>query len=260
MCTATRKVVSVGNRFSVYFLRVIFLIFFTTSCSGNFADAVLSECSSASNVQITSPCKFSPGNHSFVFLTINSDVYLEMTHQSCDHAFQVAQDLVIERSANVHVGYCEKLVGNGNGVKTDARSFGSGASHGGRGGTASFQVLTAAQAPAYGNVFDVTTHGSRGGGSSGGKGGGYVRLVANKLILKGVIRAVGENAMNNDGGGSGGGVAITTDQIDGTGRIEVFGGLGAGKGGGGAGGRTSVTSKQGVFQGQAHAFGGKSSK
>lgn len=237
--------------------RMLFLFLLFTFLSEKSVDGALSQCPSASNQQITSPCKFSPGNHSFETLTITSDVYLEMDHVSCEHVFNVTQGLDIQSSATIFVGFCEKLLsGEGNGVVVS--SGGSGASHGGRGGTATFQALSTSQAPAYGSVFDVATHGSRGGGTGGGKGGGYIKLIAKKLFLNGIIRAIGEQAVNNGGGGSGGGVAVLTDQIEGRGQIEVFGGLGAGNGGGGAGGRSSVLSKYGVFKGVAHAFGGKS--
>lgn len=235
---------------------ILFLLF--TLLSDKSVQAGLTQCPSAANQQITSPCKFSPGTHSFETLTIANDVYLEMDGSSCNHTFNVTQGFIIQSSATVYVGFCEKLSGVGNGVATS--SGGSGGSHGGRGGTASFQALSAAQAPAYGTVFNVRSHGSRGGGTGGGKGGGNLQIVTKKLTLNGIIRAIGENADSNGGGGSGGGVAVTTGQIDGEGRIEVFGGLGAGNGGGGGGGRSSVTSKYGLFKGHAHAFGGKSSK
>lgn len=209
--------------------------------------------------QITSPCKFSPGNHSYEILTIASDIYLETDQQSCEHFFNVSQGLIVQSSATIYVGFCEKVSGIGIGVSS-ANSGGSGGSHGGRGGSASLQVLTANQAQAYGSTFKVSSHGSKGGGSGGGKGGGSLQIVAKAFTLNGVIRATGENGLNNGGGGSGGGFSATADQIDGLGRIEVNGGLGDGAGGGGGGGRTSIVSKYGLFKGKALAFGGKPGK
>lgn len=223
----------------------------------NTANA-LGPCPTASSQQITQPCKFSPGIHRYFTLTITSDVYLETNSTSCEHSFQVNQGFIIQNSATIYVGFCEKHSGLGNGV---AGTYGgSGASYGGRGGTAKFQVFSASEAIAYGSVISVSTHGSRGGGVGGGKGGGYLNIVAKKLIFDGIIRANGENAQNNGGGGSGGGIAISCDEISGTGRIEAFGGLGSGQGGGGAGGRISVISRRGTFRGLTHTFGGKISK
>lgn len=254
MLSTLLKCFVAGRLFQHFFFLVLIVL-----CQSGKSVAVLPQCPTGSSQQITSPCKFSPGTHNFVTLTITSDVYLETNHLSCEHVFNVKQGFIIQSSATVIVGLCEKLTGAGNGVV--AISGGSGGSHGGRGGTASFQVLTAAQAPAYGSAFNVLTHGSRGGGGkTGGKGGGFLRIIARKLILNGIIRAVGGNADGNGGGGSGGGVSIVSDQIEGSGRIEVFGGLGAGKGGGGAGGRASVAGQSGIFTGLAHAFGGKTSK
>lgn len=235
--------------------RMLFLYVFLSFLTGLSVEAALNACPSNDHQHITSPCKFSPGNHSFETLTISSDVFLEMDHVSCEHVFNITQGLIVQSSATLYVGFCEKLTGRVNGVAVN--SGGSGGSHGGRGGTASFQAFSAAQAPAYGSVFDVATHGSRGGGKKGGRGGGYLKFTAKKLILNGIIRAVGERSDADSGGGSGGGVSIQTEQIDGSGRVEVFGGLGAGNGGGGAGGRASIVSKNNVFKGLAHAFGGK---
>lgn len=236
----------------------VFFVVFIVFCQSGKSIAALTQCPSAINQQITSPCKFLPGSHNYETLTITSDVYLETDHLSCEHVFNVTQGFIIKSSATIFVGFCEKISGAGNGV--GASSGGSGASHGGRGGTASFQVFSAAQAPTYGSAFNVLTHGSRGGGKTGGRGGGFLQILAEKLTLNGVIRAVGENAGADGGGGSGGGVSIVNDRIEGSGRIEVFGGLGAGQGGGGAGGRASVISQIGIFKGLAHAFGGKTSK
>ena len=113
-----------------------------------------------------------------------------------------------------------------------------GGSHGGGGGLG--------ESPTYGDWFHPTELGmggnyGSGGGEPGGDGGGRIKLVADAIVLDGVIKANGANGvaniLQNGGGGAGGSIWIIAGSLDGVGRIEANGGThavnGSGAGGGG---------------------------
>lgn len=220
----------------------------------------LSPCTSNTNAVLTSPCKFSPGIHSYTQLTVKTEVFLETTSSSSQHFFNVSQTFDIQANAILILDF-NKVSGSnpGAGVSPSGSIGSSGGSYGGRAGAASNTPLSASQAEAYGSAFDVAQPGSWGGGdpSTRGKGGGFLKIYARKLIIDGTVQANGERAKQNDGGGSGGGVSMDCFEIDGNGRVEAEGGMGSGKGGGGSGGRISVEFEHGSFQGKARAYGGK---
>ena len=226
----------------------------------DFGQSALSPCTKIPNTVITSPCKFAPGIHSYTSLTVNAEVFLETTSNSSQHFFNVSQTFDIQDNAILTLDY-NKISGVGPGVNIPGNLGSSGGSYGGRAGAPSNAPLSTSQAPAYGSAFVVSQPGSSGGGSPsiGGKGGGFLKVYARKLILDGTVQANGEraNQNSNDGGGSGGGVSIDCFEIDGTGRVEASGGMGSNKGGGGGGGRISVAFQRGSFTGQAQAYGGK---
>lgn len=226
----------------------------------DLGETALPSCTSNANAVITSPCKFSPGIHSYTQLTINTEVFLETTSSSSQHYFNVSQTFDIQAKAVLILDY-NKVSGSnpGAGVKQSGSVGSSGGSYGGRAGAASNAPLSASQAEAYGSAFAVAQPGSWGGGdpNTRGRGGGFIKIYARKLIIDGTVQANGERAQQNDGGGSGGGVAMDCFEIDGSGRVEAFGGMGSGKGGGGSGGRIAVEFQHGSFGGQARAYGGK---
>lgn len=220
------------------------------------SEAVLPFCPSDSTATITSPCRYSPGEHKYLSLTIKSDLYFETNAGASQHTLKVDQTLEITSNAILQVGYNEGTLNQGSGVRHS--NGGTGGSFGGRGGTAPKMSLTASQALPYGNPFNVSSLGSAGGGTGHGKGGGFLQLEARKIILNGIVKAPGGRAISsNGGGGSGGGVAVYCFEIDGSGKIESIGGIGHGTGGGGSGGRISVTHRHGAYQWRTHSYGGK---
>lgn len=154
--------------------------------------------------------------------------------------------------------------GVGTGVGAISSFVGSGAGHGGYGGSGISGVNVAAGGMYHGSITSPTTFGS-GGRSvalySGGSGGGAVRLNINgKLQLDGRISA--DAAPGNaslGGGGAGGSVWLTLGTFAGTGTISANGGNGGtpgNGGGGGGGGRIAVTFNTNLFTGNLTAFGG----
>ena len=234
----------------------IAVLLLVTSC--DLGETALSPCTSNINAVISSPCKFSPGIHSYTTLTISTEIFLETNSSSSQHVFNVSQTIDIQAKAILILDY-NRVSGSNNGAGINGGSGSSGGSYGGRAGAASNTPLSASQSEAYGSAFAVDKPGSWGGGdpSARGKGGGYLKIYARKLILDGTVQANGGRAQLNDGGGSGGGVSIDCFEIDGNGRVEASGGMGSGKGGGGSGGRISVHYQHGSFGGQAQAYGGK---
>lgn len=119
---------------------------------------------------------------------------------------------------------------------------------------------------AGGGTFDPTASpdsvGSGGGGystySSGGNGGGYVRLMVNgTLQLDGSITANGGSGSGaGGGGGAGGSIYLEPGTLAGAGGISANGGSGAPDGGGGGGGRIAVYFNNNNFTGNLSAFGG----
>ena len=231
----------------------------------DLGETALPSCTNNANAVITSPCKFSPGIHSYTTLTIknNTEVFLETTSSSWQHFFNVSQTFDIQANAILSLDYNEVSESNpGAGVKQSGNVSSSGGSYGGRAGTASNSPLSASQAEAYGSAFAVAQPGSWGGGdpNTRGRGGGFLKIYARKLIIDGTVQANGERAQQNDGGGSGGGISMDCFEIDGDGRVEASGGMGSGKGGGGSGGRIAVHFQHGSFGGQTRSFGGKTGK
>jgi hypothetical protein len=106
-------------------------------------------------------------------------------------------------------------------------SSNNGGSHLGQGG-----VSSGPAGETFGSVYRPQEPG--GGGGSTGRGGGIVRIVADRIQVDGVIRADGGT---DSRGGAGGSVWITTSALAGTGSIEARGGgacCALGTGGGGA--------------------------
>jgi hypothetical protein len=131
-------------------------------------------------------------------------------------------------------------------ILADERGFGTdlgpgrggavslGGSHGGLGGR---QV----SGNVYGSYRTPSTMGSGGGQTTGGKGGGVIRLaLTGTLTLDGQITANGSGGTSaSAGGGAGGSIWITTAMLAGSGSIRANGGHQTGDGTGG-GGRIAV--------------------
>lgn len=124
---------------------------------------------------------------------------------------------------------------------------GSGAGYGGAGGPGCLPG-----GPGYGVMTIPFLPGSGGGNagwSTGGRGGGFARIVApEQILVNGMIRANGAAAstggVEGGGGGSGGSLWLESNKIAGTGFVQARGGGGAslmwGTGGNGGGGRIAM--------------------
>lgn len=214
------------------------------------AKASLPFCSSAFNVEINSPCRFSPGEHKYVSLDVRSDVFLESSSSNSKHLFIISGNFTIRTTAVLSVGYNYH-------ANAGAAPGNAGGSYGGRGGAESGMMLQANQGVPYGSSLLVNTPGSKGG--NGGQGGGLLNIHASAVTVDGSIRINGEHGTSNrkSGGGSGGGLAIQCTTFAGVGDLQVRGGLGRNYGGGGSGGRISVNCSNDAFLGTFHLQGGK---
>lgn len=128
---------------------------------------------------------------------------------------------------------------------------GGGGGHGGTGGAGGQDAgdTPGAAGIANGDLAAETIDMGSGGGSTdvstGGRGGGAVRIDAARIVVPGAINARGQNgpgSARSAGGGAGGGVLLRAGSIAFTGSIAVGGGTGgsgsdsANDGGGGGGG------------------------
>ena len=134
---------------------------------------------------------------------------------------------------------------------------GTAGSYGGLGGN-----FSGSTNPVYGDFRNPNEVGSGGGGFQGapaGNGGGLVRIVAQSIVLNGVIRANGGLATDFSAGGSGGGIRIDVGTISGTGSINANGSAASPSagGGGGGGGRIAIYYQNGTAfnLGNVTAFG-----
>ncbi|XP_077861760.1 LOW QUALITY PROTEIN: uncharacterized protein LOC100369350 [Saccoglossus kowalevskii] len=140
-----------------------------------------------------------------------------------------AKTITVDDEGEVNVNYRGYGPGEGPGAGIDHVYGGTGASHGGRGGIGSW---TFKAAPAYDNVLDPVDYGS--GGSIGGgtqatgSGGGTIQLIADVIIVDGVITSDGGTSdQPGNGGASGGSIHIQSDILSGTGEMSSNGGDGA---------------------------------
>jgi len=160
------------------------------------------------------------------------------------------------------------LPGQGPGAGTGPPSgdAGGGASFGGRGGLSNGGGSSEGEPGAvYGDHALAGQLGSGGGDtgiSTGGRGGGMIRLVlAGTARIDGTVSANGGDAslLYNycGGGGSGGSVLVDARVLRGSGSIEANGGSTHSTGGGGGGGRIVLLRTQSSFVGQVTAIGGE---
>src|SRR6185436_6797635 len=177
----------------------------------------------------------------------------------------ILKDATIDSGSQVSMdarGYAPNT-GPGSGRLNPTGSAGSGAGHGGNGG--SRIPLTGGPVPGgitYDTIASPNSPGSGGYGISGfagGTGGGVIRLtVTGNLQLNGRLSAdATAGAGSATGGGAGGSIWLTLGGISGTGIISANGGAGASPyGGGGGGGRITVTWASNSFTGSLQARGG----
>ena len=128
-----------------------------------------------------------------------------------------------------------------------------GAGHGGIGGEAKGKPNS--NGLTYGSAYYPTWPGSR-ATTDGGRGGGYVYIVAGGVIINdGEMSVDGES--NASGGGSGGSIYVRSLSTEGIGTFSVTGGDGLGDSGAGAGGRLAIyCSHMSSFEGNYLSYGG----
>ncbi|MFZ0035462.1 MAG: hypothetical protein WAK60_10820, partial [Sedimentisphaerales bacterium] len=165
---------------------------------------------------------------------------------------------------NITVDPCCSISANGTGYPAQGGPgagglngvHGAGGGYGGKGGP-----HNGTGGSTYGSAIAPVDLGSGGGYSTGGKGGGAIRLNVYNLIVNGKINANGADggiapSGNKGGGGSGGSVYITAEQLSGSGLISANGGYGSY--GGGGGGRITIYYSTSTFQGTIGFKGGTS--
>jgi len=170
-----------------------------------------------------------------------------MTHESGYEDFY----LRIQGDATVDVGGAIQADAKGYGPAAGPGAgrygggYASGAGYGGRGGDA--QNHFAIGGDTYGvadKPEDLGSGGASGSSSTGGRGGGFLRITtAGTLQVEGVISVNGGGGSGtHGGGGSGGGMFIKAGAIGGAGTISANGGAGGNPSyaGGGGGGRIAV--------------------
>lgn len=170
----------------------------------------------------------------------------------------VVAELNVEKGAVITVSGNDRsdtLTGDGRGA--DGLYF-TGGGHASRGGWAydgdsdTASMLTEGGAY-YGDLYNPTTRGSRGGrgldvDGQYGEGAGTIYIRAGtSLFLDGIIRANGGDATGNHGGGSAGSAFIETGTLEGHGDCQAIGGSG---GRGASGGRYAI-----YVQSEHHYYG-----
>lgn len=160
-----------------------------------------------------------------------------------NRVYIICTNLTIASGGSINVnskGYAGGYNAAGHGPGKGAQY--AAASHGGRGG-----YYSGSTAP--GAIYDLTNApafaGSGGGGwvsTTGGTGGGAVRIVANDTVtVNGTITADGQDTSGTATGcGSGGSIFITTRLLAGNGTMRARGGRATGTGACGGGGRIAV--------------------
>ncbi|KAK3724602.1 hypothetical protein QZH41_005193 [Actinostola sp. cb2023] len=146
-------------------------------------------------------------------------------------------EVLLEGGANITTSSQGPSSGNGIAHGVEIKGVGTGAGHGGQGGSTSY----ANGSEGYGSYIYPTHPGSGGGGANGGRGGSTIKMdISRSFHHDGLILNDAGNGLSNGGGGSGGSVFIKTLTFSGHGNITANGGNGQGKGGGGSGGRIAV--------------------
>jgi len=156
--------------------------------------------------------------------------------------------LTILAGGSVNVSGMGYYPGQGPGTGSGDRRGGS---YGGKGGDS---IDYGTSGPTYGSYLEPTDLGS-GGYSSGGLGGGAVKINASIIEIIGRIISNGASTTTPyAGGGSGGSIWLIANNITGTGNISANGG--DADIGGGGGGRIAIYATLDTFTGQITAYGG----
>ena len=175
-----------------------------------------------------------------IWIKYQGELYMNHAMIQCSYAW-------LESQGVFHLdgkGF-ESETGIGHGTTT--AGIGTGAAHGGYGGTSDPDTA----AHPYGSVFSPEEFGSGGGNGQGqgGSGGGILAWhVGHRIELNGLLSARGTDGEGSGAaGGSGGSMFIKTTNMTGHGEINVRGGNGAGPGAGGAGGRIGIHCKMEIL-------------
>lgn len=214
------------------------------------------------------------GAHAIAFATEPLEVRaLTLTANAVLTHASVSTGLVVHATGNAAVGPDAAITVDGRGysaatepgpgVGAQLTWGGSGAGHGGWGGTSASGAVGGKH---YGSILQPVTRGSQGGTSDSGPGsagGGCVRLqVDGALTVNGRVSANGFNCqINNGGGGAGGSLWLRVGTLSGAGVIEANGGAGEWvDGGGGSGGRIALYFASDDFHGRVTTYGGGGSQ
>ncbi len=179
-----------------------------------------------------------------------------------------ADSVMVDTNSAIDVsgrGYLGGLT-PGNGVQA-GRTLGNvegstrrnGGSYGGWGAFGNTEQTVAA---VYGDYRNPNEPGSGGGADfgPGGHGGGLLRILAQRILVDGAIRANGLAGSRYAGAGSGGGIRLDTGTLEGAGTVEANGGdiVGFAEAGGGGGGRIAIYTPagDGTFAPVVRALGG----
>ena len=192
------------------------------------------------NVMREQVCNIPPGDHQFGTITVQAGGELHIDGSS-DGAATTTINAV-----NFNIMFDSKITGVGAGYLTGGPgspvSSGKMASHGGIG--------IGNIKPLYGSIDSPMQYGSNGyaATNSSGRGGGQIKIVADSIIVDGLI----DMSAAEDGGGSGGSVFLQAVTIKGSGKVKAEGSKG-----GGGGGRISLKSSSSfTYTGELSAKGG----
>ena len=205
------------------------------------------------------------GQHDLASLLLHQGSTLTHTAASAGGtSLTISGDAFIASDSRIDVNGKGHPYLNGPGCPSFAPN--SGGSYGGFGGNVNGALFSTQPAPypGYGSVLEPRHLGSGGrGASSGGDGGGVVRLdVAGTLRVDGQVlsRGMPLTPAGTVGGGSGGSIWVTAGALEGSGSFDAKGGSGQNfyqySSGGGGGGRVHLQYQTSSFTGNAAAFGG----
>lgn len=147
-------------------------------------------------------------------------------------------DLSVASGSSISANGQGYVAASGPGKGLPEMSTGTGAGYGGEGSTTSGGGYgNVAGGGRYGSTLFPEDLGSGGGQSSGGRGGGKIKIVSEgNVSIEGSVSANADNATGYGGGGSGGSIYLVGDEFSGAGTISANGGNGGTSGYGGAGG------------------------
>jgi len=185
---------------------------------------------------------------------------------------KAAETIVIDSNSSIdltgkgHLGLTPKEKENYENAGINFDFAGGGGTHGGKGGSGGCGLKNYKKEYGYQNI-DISF--GEGGGigtkisdGRGGNGGGYIKLVAPKIIINGKLIANGQAGEKTGGGGAGGKIVLISKEIQLNGEILAKGGTGGtyqfqGAGGGGGG---VIISNQELDNSKINISGGEAGK